>query len=614
MARKLRIILLYVVVSFVFFVSVYYHYLRNSLPFFVTTTTITNITTYSNTIQQNFNIFNNSIKNNNTIDVNQQKKKKEKSIFPEVIIVSEFETVSVLLPDWEVLVIVSPEDTQRLLYSLRGHDHDFVCVHYTTEVTPARLSGNFTFPDRVTFRCHLPVRARKRLPFKQPVLRRLPDESPVTFVKSRILLIWSNLLYDALTPDDDENMVIVFAKGLIKKQDIVRDPSEFQCIFGDEINGVRTDVKTSMLEVFRCERPNLKDVSISVSLEIISERRVVPSVAYYTPTPRKLDSLVNKKSLLCACTMVYNVAKFLKEWVYYHSRIGVERFILYDNGSDDDLENVVIELNQEGYHVDTYFWLWQKTQEAGFSHSAVYAKGSCMWMMYLDVDEFVYSPKWSSSKTPSVSMLQSLVKKHGYDGVKLSNANGGHYLFDHSSVFDTSMSSEKLDLPVPHNAVVGQISIGCHEFGPSNQRVHPVMGVTQGYNCRMEAQNRHKSIVLLEAIDDSLHNVIHHFKLKKGYRSIMLSPRRMMVNHYKYQAWPEFKAKFRRRVSAYVVDWSLAVNLKSQDRPKGLGASTIEPQNWTTSYCEIYDDRLRDLVRRWFGTKSPSGYHMPWQR
>ncbi|MCD7447704.1 hypothetical protein HAX54_032897 [Datura stramonium] len=55
------------------------------------------------------------------------------------------------------------------------------------------------------------------------------------------------------------------------------------------------------------------------------------------------------------------------EWVLYHSRIGVEKFILYDNGSDDDLATIVDELVEEGYDVKNHFWLRPKSRSWFFS-------------------------------------------------------------------------------------------------------------------------------------------------------------------------------------------------------------------------------------------------------
>lgn len=262
----------------------------------------------------------------------------------------------------------------------------------------------------------------------------------------------------------------------------------------------------------------------------------------------------------------------------YHSRIGVDRFILYDNGSDDDLGHVVKQLNEEGFNVTTTFWIWSKTQEAGFSHAAVYAKSLCKWMMYIDVDEFVFAPySWSESRTPGKHMLKSLLPKH---------------------------------------SKIGQVSIRCNEFGPSNQKTHPLEGVTQGYTCRRRFQQRHKSIVLLDAVEHSLLNVIHHFDIKKQFRSTQLSMKNATVNHYKYQAWPEFQTKFRRRVSAYVVDWTQTLNPNSQDRTPGLGFQPVELKGWADMFCEVRDERLKMLTQRWFGSSAsmPTGKSkMVWQ-
>ncbi|KAF5178629.1 Glycosyltransferase family 92 protein [Thalictrum thalictroides] len=289
---------------------------------------------------------------------------------------------------------------------------------------------------------------------------------------------------------------------------------------------------------------------------------------------------MKKKSLICACTMVYNVAKFLKEWVIYGSKIGVERFLVYDNGSDDDVEKVVNELREKGYHVETIYWPWTKTQEAGFSHCATYANDTCTWMMYIDVDEFIYSPSWLNASYPSSQMLRSLLPKRR-----------------------SSSSSSS----------IGQIMIKCYEFGPSNQSSHPINGVIQGYTCRSKIEQRHKSIVLLDAIDISLVNVIHHFQLKKGYRVKKLSLEEGVVNHYKYQAWSEFKTKFRRRVSAYVFDWKQGVNPKSKDRTPGLGFEPVEPKGWANRFCDVHDYRLQEASRKWFGmVSSGSEYKMSW--
>lgn len=482
---------------------------------------------------------------------------------------------SVLLPDWEVLVVNSKESS-----SLSERGIDYYCLFQNNATSPAKLAGILPFSNRTTFKCVLPNSVRRMRPFLQPVVTKSPIRSYENEPQQPEIIRWRDLAYESLSTQTD---VVLFVKGVNHRQGINRSPSDLRCVFGDDVsNGVRTGVTSSSQEVFRCFHPNQTALQtgskepIKISLEIRSENRIVPSVANYTPQ-RSLE----EKSLICACTVVYNMGKFLKEWVIYHSKIGVEMFILYDNGSNDDTKDVIKELLREDYNLKTLLWPWPKTQEAGFSHCSIYAKDHCTWMMFIDVDEFVFSPAWMNSSYPSHDMLKSLLPEHSH--------------------------------PLQSSPSIGQVMIGCREFGPSDQRSHPLKGVTQGYNCRRKVEQRHKSIVLLEAIDFSLLNVIHHFQLKEGYRLKKLSAEKGVVNHYKYQAWEEFKTKFRRRVSAYVADWTQEVNPASKDRTPGLGFEPIEPIGWAKKFCEVEDNGLKRLTHRWFGINSPSGYKMAWE-
>ncbi|OWM81176.1 hypothetical protein CDL15_Pgr007207 [Punica granatum] len=491
------------------------------------------------------------------------------------------EPVAILFPDWEVFVVADPSSVSP--------GDELHCVFQNNATSPARFAGVLPFTNRTTFRCLLPPSVRRLRPFYQPLLTSFPrGPHPVrSHSPPPELFRWNFLAYESFSTEDD---VVLFVKGVNNRQGINRPPSEFSCVFfngEDPSAAVKTPVTSSIQEVFRCPHPKLRSpaegvdgekLAFKISLEIAREKLVVPSVAYYAP--HRASSPRASKSLICACTMVYNVAKFLREWVTYHARVGVERFVLYDNGSEDDLAGAVEELNKDGYDVHTIMWPWPKTQEAGFSHSAVYHNDSCSWMMYVDVDEFVYVPSWDSQEQPSNKLIESSLLPQDSHGIR--------------------------------SRVIGQVSINCNEFGPSGQRSNPPDGVTQGYTCRRRVEQRHKSIVRLSAVDLSLLNVIHHFKLRQGYLSKQMGLNRALVNHYKYQAWPEFQTKFRRRVSAYVADWTQAVNPMSKDRTPGLGFEPIEPKDWADKFCEVRDKRLKLLIQKWFGAETESGYRMPW--
>ncbi|QCE16762.1 glycosyltransferase family 92 protein At1g27200 [Vigna unguiculata] len=545
--------------------------------FLLHTTTTTTTTTTNN----NKNVVESNSNNNNELTRQTRRVSSVKD---------SLSTVSVLIPDWEILVIV-------VINTPFSPSNQYYCLFPNKARSLARFSGVLPFTNRSTFKCDLPESVRRHRLFSQPTLVTGTSETELPKPMPQ-LIKWNFLVFESFSTEND---IVVFAKGVNHRNGYDRSPEELRCVF-DFGNGVHSAVTSSVQEVFRCPHPDFEPVldsyyglpnRIGISLEIVAENIVVPSVAYYSPRSNPKRNAVaavqghpveaQPKYELCACTMVYNVAKFLREWVMYHSKVGVDNFLLYDNGSDDDLYSLIRELRQEGYNISTVFWIWPKTQEAGFSHSVVYSKskGLCKWIMYVDVDEFVFSPSWVHESNPSLK----------------------------------SLLPQNQTLEEGRKNKVGQVSMKCLEFGPSGRGRHPEEGVTQGYTCRMRTEQRHKSMVLVDAVDPSLRNVIHHFEVneKEGFVSKPVSLEQGLVNHYKYQAWDEFKNKFRRRVSAYVVDWKQELNPTSKDRTPGLGFKPIEPNDWTHRFCEVRDLRLKFLTRKWFRLLTPNGYTMAWQ-
>uniref|UniRef100_A0ACD6AG70 Uncharacterized protein n=1 Tax=Avena sativa TaxID=4498 RepID=A0ACD6AG70_AVESA len=496
---------------------------------------------------------------------------------------------AVLLPDWEVLVLLRP-DTPAV-----DATGNATCRFRGGASSPARALGRLPAPatsGRRAYSCVVPVPARghKTLPAPQLVVtpysswtskKKIPT-STGGGGRSPEMLKWSGrLVYESAVVDGGD--VLVFAKGVNPRQGVNRPASDIQCVYyrrGDDDNAdhvvATLPAATSAQQVIRCPPPptpvQQEPQELRVTLAVTGQEPL-PSLALYAPPwSGSTSTLAPEKKLICACTMVRDVAKFLPEWVVYHAAVGVDKFYLYDNGSEDDLADQLHQLSSAGYDISTVAWPWTKAQEAGFSHSAAVHQNLCEWMAFIDVDEFIFSPRWNQSDIPDASsMLRSVV------------------------------SSLEPD--------VGQVSLGCADFGPSGQIGNPKEGVTQGYTCRRRTHERHKSLLRLDAVDDSLVNSIHHFALRPGFRGEW--NKQVRVNHYKYQAWEEFKVKFRRRVSTYVADWTDPVNLKSKDRTPGLGFEAVEPVDWKNKFCEVNDNLLRDATRRWFGVGFGNGPARP---
>ncbi|KAL3829530.1 hypothetical protein ACJIZ3_018332 [Penstemon smallii] len=393
---------------------------------------------------------------------------------------------------------------------------------------------------------------------------------------------WDSLAYDAIV--DRDNSTIVFVKGLNLRSGRVADSSKFKCLYGWDLSNPKfvlwADVVSVAQEIVRCKTPlsilktSRFDDSIRVSVRLTG-RRTIDSIARVKNSQNQNQLSPNFKPIsddykqheICVCTMLRNQAKFLREWVMYHGKIGVERWFIYDNNSVDDIQNVVTSLVSSNYNVTKHIWPWIKTQEAGFAHCAVRARDSCKWVGFIDVDEFFHVPYDSS--------LIDIVKNQ-------------------------TRSNE-----------VGELRVPCHSFGPSGLKQTPTKGVMAGYTCRLAVPERHKSIVKPEALNSSLINVVHHFHLKSGFRHVNMNRSSMVINHYKYQVWDVFKEKFQRRVATYVSDWQQERNVGSKDRAPGLGTKAVEPVDWSTRFCEVRDTGLRDWVFETF--MDPKTGMLPWE-
>ncbi|CAM6063864.1 unnamed protein product [Sphagnum tenellum] len=400
----------------------------------------------------------------------------------------------------------------------------------------------------------------------------------------------TGIVYDVL--DLTHTDITVFAKGIRnvpEVQEVVSAESlkDFHCIFG---GFYETPVIAAAQEVFRCKHPPGSIASYvsgkKISLKVRGQ--IIPSLAFYhapkssqmpaaataaakQPLPSSSTQL-EKQYKICSCTMIQNGAKFLREWVLYHSHLGVEKFFLYDNNSDDELEEVVATLSS--FNVTRQAWPWVKTQEAGFSHCALQAQSQCTWMLYTDIDEFLFP----GYKRSSPSILEMLI--------------------------DETLKK------TAENATLGQIQMPCLTFGPTGLTDSPAQGVTQGYTCRLKQPERHKSMVLLDSITSSLQNAIHHFTLKPAFQTVVST--QAVINHYKYQAWAEFQFKFHGRAATYVVDWTEDRQLTSKDRAPNLGNKAVKPADWETQFCEVLDYGLRDYTRELFAS-DPNGTYMAWQ-
>ncbi|CAK9223271.1 unnamed protein product [Sphagnum troendelagicum] len=464
-------------------------------------------------------------------------------------------------------------------------DQGFVrCEHPSSKTLKASLVGKFV-----------------SLQIQRLTTRQLPSEAQYGAIS------WKKVVYQ-IVAYEEEGFVLLFAKGIVvtKKGEA---PQGLECVFG---NTFRTQVTESCQENFRCPLPPPQQrdsfVGLLVHLQLANGTRF-PSVVRYSRNITIIrDNLHNSSSnkaavaddftkqtsvsdiktaadferhsledlekskkdmTVCACTMIWNGAKFLREWVMFHDRMGVERFFLYDNNSDDDLDSVVKSLQSSNFNLSRHVWPWLKTQEAGFSHCASQAMPICEWVAFIDLDEFLF---------PS-SYMKGLNQQ------------------SNNSIVEGKM---------------GQLKIPCYTFGASGLVALPSSGQIVNYICRMRAPKRVKSIVRLVALSPTLCSQVHHFHLRSTFQEVRANIGQAAVYHYKYQVWEDFKTKFVHRVATFVPDWSDNYKLNHVDRTPGLGTKAVEPPAWAEKFCELNDTTLRDFALSQF-QRNKSSSELIWE-
>lgn len=382
--------------------------------------------------------------------------------------------------------------------------------------------------------------------------------------------VWRFLVFDSIVV---ENGVLVFAKGLPCLKDNRRQPetSDITCLFDGKI---KSRVSSACQEGVICEWPSQRRQEFQ-SLTLKVNSTMMPSVVNLSNLKAESEKRSTKVHFLCICTVVQNVARFLKEWIIFHAHLGVTRFFLYDNNSDDNIVEVLNFL--EKYNISRYFWPWPKSQEAGFSHCTISSSKFCEFTAFIDVDEFLFpSTKFLSQKElpPFHSLIQHV---------------------------ENSLESGKK---------IGSLSVKCLNYGPSGLSKLPSSGQAVNYICRERSSSSVKSIIRNSALNGTRCNVIHRFRnidFSKGFVDITIRRKLAVVNHYKFSVWDDFKLKFKQRVSTYRVDWTEEKHLDHRDR-EGFGTKAIKPTNWENQHCFINDTGLKNFMNSNFWDTNSKKY------
>ncbi|MDH5699981.1 MAG: glycosyltransferase family 92 protein [Nitrospirota bacterium] len=221
---------------------------------------------------------------------------------------------------------------------------------------------------------------------------------------------------------------------------------------------------------------------------------------------------------LTACAIIKNEAPYLKEWLEFHKLMGVEKFLLYDNGSTDQTRDVLLPYLKTGF-VEVIPWenflQGANHQHLAYAHACVHMAHKTEWLAFLDADEFLFSPQGSA--------LSTILK-------------------------------ELEEFP--------SIGVFLYCFGPSGHRAKPEGLVIENYTLRLpedDWQNtQYKSIVRPHLIRSVISAQRFHHRLnnipaynEEGKPLLhsthhMHTSKRLRINHYAAKSLKELEAKIQR--------------------------------------------------------------------
>lgn len=84
-----------------------------------------------------------------------------------------------------------------------------------------------------------------------------------------------------------------------------------------------------------------------------------------------------------------NEGSYIKEWVEYHRLVGIDKFYIYDNESDDNTYSILKEYIDSNIVKYTFFPGKAKQLEA-YNDAIQNYKNECKYMAFIDLDEFIY--------------------------------------------------------------------------------------------------------------------------------------------------------------------------------------------------------------------------------
>jgi Glycosyltransferase family 92 len=214
---------------------------------------------------------------------------------------------------------------------------------------------------------------------------------------------------------------------------------------------------------------------------------------------------------LSICAIYRDEAPYLREWIEFHRLVGVERFFLYDNLSEDDHLEVLAPYMEDGT-VTVQRWPVFDPQVPAYNDCLRWHRYDSRWIAFIDVDEFLFSP----TGQPLPELLADYEAWPGVAVAWVMFGTGGHRTRPPGLVIENYLRTIEQPDPIMNlKSVVDPTRV-----------THYVSG-------------HHCAYSYMSAVDENQFPV-------NGHTLVPPSFERLRLNHYHCKSEEEFVAKFER--------------------------------------------------------------------
>lgn len=254
--------------------------------------------------------------------------------------------------------------------------------------------------------------------------------------------------------------------------------------------------------------------------EKVIRQPVVVDVPERDPSKAPSVSDQNFPYQLMAAVIIKDEAPYMVEWLEFHRLVGVEKIIIYDNGSSDNIQELLKPYISEGY-VELIPWpnflAQYNHQHLCYAHVVRYTASQTKWLAIIDADEFLFSP----TGRPLPEILQQ------YSDIPILGAG--------MRIFGFSGHEKKPQGLVTENFL--------YRFADDEPESNQYRSIVQPRLVRsiISASRYHHLLNNIPAYDED-RNPLHNWPTEKALHSVQLR-----VNHYLTKSREEFMQKISRQ-------------------------------------------------------------------